>query len=138
MNTSEVSKSLFKRYDADHELLFHRLEWDDKIVLNIQINGLMDTTFDIPVSTRAAVNSIHRIQSEEDLNIEPIILVGNHSNLKIQVVASQIGKLVLQLENPKNVILSIGSRWFGKGDESNPDDFDKLVFVLAGVKEVLA
>lgn len=138
MSTSEFSKLLSKRYDAEHELLFHRLEWDDKIVLNIQVNGLMDTTFDIPVSTKAAVNSIHRIESEDELNIEPVILVGNHQNLKIQVVAAQIGKLVFQLENPKNVILSIGSRWFGKGDESAPDDFEKLVFVLAGVKEVLA
>lgn len=30
------------------------------------------------------------------------------------MVAGQIGKVVRQLKNPRNVILSLGSRWFGR------------------------
>lgn len=121
------------------EFTFHKIELSDKIILNVHTNGIIDTTFDIPISSKAAISSTTNSidSSEEGLGVEPIILVGDSSNLKIQIIASQIGKLILLLANPKNLILSIGSRWFGKGDEVKDDDFEKLMFVLANIKEIL-
>lgn len=124
--------------DDETEFFFQKIELGNKIVLNVQINGAMDTTFDIPMSSRQAITLNNTLGNEEDTGVEPIILVGDYQNLKIQVVASQIGKLVLQSQNPKNVILSIGSKWFGKGDTTNDDDFDKLMFILGNVKSLLS
>ncbi|ODV69842.1 hypothetical protein HYPBUDRAFT_3771 [Hyphopichia burtonii NRRL Y-1933] len=137
----QFSKVLVKKYpqESDVEFTFHKIELSDKIILNVHTNGIIDTTFDIPISSKAAISSTTNSidSSEEGLGVEPIILVGDSSNLKIQIIASQIGKLILLLANPKNLILSIGSRWFGKGDEVKDDDFEKLMFVLANIKEIL-
>lgn len=141
MEAAKLSKSVTKTYsnDADAEFTFQKIELGDKIVLNVYINGIIDTTFDIPISSRAAINSstFSLESSEEGLGVEPVILVGDPNNLKIQIIAGQIGKLVLLLKEPKNLILSIASRWFGRGDETTDQDFEKLMFVLSGVKEVL-
>lgn len=140
--STQFSKSITRTYpnQSKTEFIFHKIEFSDKIILNIHTDGIIDTTFDIPISSKAAIsNNIHSIEnSEEGLGVEPIILVGDSNNLKIQIVAGQIGKLILLLKNPKNLILSIGSRWFGKGDETSEDDFEKLMFVLAAVKELIS
>lgn len=141
MEAPKISKSISKTYpsDAEAEFTFQKIELGDKIVLNVYHNGIIDTTFDIPISSRAAINSstLSMQNNEDSLGVEPIILVGDPNNLKIQIIASQIGKLVLLLKTPKNLILSIASRWFGRGDETNDQDFEKLMFVLSGVKEII-
>mmetsp|Transcript_7152 Transcript_7152/g.9053 ORF Transcript_7152/g.9053 Transcript_7152/m.9053 type:complete len:142 (+) Transcript_7152:894-1319(+) len=137
--TLEFSKSITAKYPGDDEteFIFHKIEFNDKIILNVQINGVMDTTFDIPVSSKSSINAYSNISNSEDGGLEPVILIGDHSNLKIQVVASQIGKVVLASSEPKNLILSIGSKWFGKGNETDENDFNKLMFVLDNVKQLL-
>lgn len=104
-------------------------ELEDKIILHIQIDGAMDSTFEIPVSTSDTMRLASGTQGEDTL-IEPKLVIGNHANFKIQIVAGQIAKLMLQSNNPKDTFLSIGSRWFGKGDEAQLNDFDKLMFVV--------
>lgn len=138
-NVPEFNKSITAIYSGDEEseFTFHKIELNDKIILNVQINGVMDTTFDIPISSKSSINAYSNLNNSEDGGVEPVVLIGDHSNLKIQVVASQIGKLVLVSSNPKNLILSIGSKWFGKGNESDGNDFDKLMFVLDNVKALL-
>ncbi|KAK6463989.1 proteasome chaperone 3/4 [Scheffersomyces coipomensis] len=124
--------------DNDTEIFFHKIELDNKIILNIQFNGVMDTTFELPLSSKATVNYLSSISnSEADIGIEPLLLVGNHANLKISIVASQIGKLIATSGHPKDCILSIGSKWFGKFDESNDDDFEKLMFILENTKKLI-
>ncbi|CAI5757197.1 unnamed protein product [Candida verbasci] len=131
------SKSIIKKYDDNTEFFFHKLEFLDKIILNIAINGVQDTTFEIPMTTKTTINYMSAIEQDfEDQSPEPRLIIGNHDNLKIHIVASQIGKLILQ-SNPKDLIISIGSKWFGKGDDIESDDFDKLMFVLANVKTLL-
>lgn len=103
-------------------------ELEDKIILHIRINGAMDSTFEIPVSASDSMRMAAGIHSEEAL-IEPKLIVGDHASYKIQVVAGQLAKLVMRATNPKDTILTIGSRWFGKGDEAETEDFDKLMFV---------
>lgn len=105
------------------------------MILNVLTNDIMDTTLDIPLSTQATIND--GLSDEDSLGVEPVVLVGNPHNLKIQVVAGQIGKVVRQLKNPRNVILSLGSRWFGSGDSTEDGDFEKLMFVLGNIKKLL-
>lgn len=130
----ESTQEIVAQFGLD-ELRFQKIEFANKIVLNILTNHIMDTTFDLPLSTQATINP--EIGDEDSLGVEPIVLVGNPHNLKIQVVASQIAKVVAMLENPRNVILSIGSRWFGAADQTDDGDFDKMMFVLSNVKQLL-
>ncbi|ODV78250.1 uncharacterized protein CANTADRAFT_90619 [Suhomyces tanzawaensis NRRL Y-17324] len=124
--------------DRDTEFFFHKIELADKMIINVQTNGIMDTTFELPISSRMAITHDAMISPEiGDAGIEPRLIVGNHSNLKIQIVATQIGKVIATSRNPKDTILSIGSRWFGRGDETNNEDFDRLMFILGNVKRLL-
>ena len=104
-------------------------ELEDKVILHIRIDSTMDSTFEIPVSTSDTMRLASGTLGEDTL-IEPKLIIGNHANFKIQIVTGQIAKLMLQSSNPKDTFLSIGSRWFGKGDEAESDDFDKLMFVV--------
>ena len=115
------------------ELQFTAVNLLDKILINVQIDGAMDTTLDIPLSTGAAVRLAGNGSWDLDIGIEPVVLVGSRA-VKINVVATQIAKLVHM--TGKGVLLSIGSRWFGP-DEVQETDFDKLQMVLLGVKSVL-
>lgn len=133
----EFSKCITDRYEDGSVLTFHKIEFDDRLILNIQIEGIMDTTFKVPMSTKAFINSYVSEDADNDLGIEPQIIVGDHQNVKMTIITTQIGKAVQLSKRPKEVILSIGSRWFGKGDEVSEDDFPKLVFILENIKKVL-
>ncbi|GEQ72088.1 hypothetical protein JCM33374_g5774 [Metschnikowia sp. JCM 33374] len=128
------TKSISTNYGSD-KFDFHKVSFTDKLILNIMVNDVMDTTFDIPLLTSSTIN--RSLQREDSLGPEPIVLMGNPNNLKLQVIAGQIGKVVSQSRDPRNVILSMGSRWFGKADETNDGDFEKLMFVLQHIKSLL-
>lgn len=117
------------------ELNFQAVFFVDKIITNVIIDGVADATFDIPLSTKSTISA--SLHLEDSLPVEPVVLVGDPQNVKMQVIASQIGKVVLHLKQPKNVILSIGTRWFGSGDETNDDDFEKLALILQHIKALL-
>lgn len=116
------------------QFTFHSVQFEDKLVLNILIDGIMDTSFDLPLLTPKAIDFLS-LSNDESLGVEPIVLVGDPNNLKIQVVAAQIGKVVYLMGNRKNVILTLGSRWFGR--DTADGDFEKLMFVVSKVKELL-
>lgn len=120
---------------AEDKLRFQKIEYANKLILNVLTNDVMDTTFDIPLSTHATINQ--GLTDEESIGVEPVVLVGDPHNLKIQVVAGQIGKVVKLLRNPRNVILTVGSRWFGSGDSTGEGDFEKLMFVLGNIRTLL-
>ncbi|CAK9436795.1 uncharacterized protein LODBEIA_P13170 [Lodderomyces beijingensis] len=150
------SKSLAAVYPPDSsdsadetQFHFHLVEFQDKFVLNISINGILDSTFKLPVSTKRAINyeammdlyganepAMDESDSTASTTAEPQLLIGDYANMKISIIAGQICKLISQ-QKPKETILSIGSRWFGKGDEVGPDDFAKLMFVIENVKTLL-
>ncbi|SGZ50288.1 CIC11C00000002430 [Sungouiella intermedia] len=134
MENSNQFLETVAEYDQD-SLRFQKIEFANKLILNVLTNDIMDTTLDIPLSTQATIND--GLSDEDSLGVEPVVLVGNPHNLKIQVVAGQIGKVVRQLKNPRNVILSLGSRWFGSGDSTEDGDFEKLMFVLGNIKKLL-
>lgn len=116
-------------------LVFQRLSFPNKLVLNILINDVMDTTFDIAMPTTSALSQ--NLQDEMALATDPVLIIGDALNTKLKVFASQIGKVILQLPHPQDVILTMGSRWFGKGGEVQDGDFDKLVFILEQVKKLI-
>lgn len=127
-------KEIIDQHENDH-FSFQLIEFDDKIILNVMINGIVDTTLDIPMPTQSHIND--PLQDEQSLGVEPVVLLGDPHNIKIQVVASQIGKVVQLLRRPRNIILSIASRYFGKGDVTQDGDFEKVMFVVQHVKELL-
>ncbi|CAX45514.1 conserved hypothetical protein [Candida dubliniensis CD36] len=149
------SKSFETTYPNDtsnNEFFFHIINYNDKQIINISINGLIDTTFELPVSTKSAITYASALEistdhfddedgdgeeiREREVIPEPILLIGDYANMKLSIVATQISKII-STTCPKPTILSIGSKWFGKGDEVNDDDFDKLMFILANVKTLI-
>lgn len=133
------SKSFTTKFpnDPNTEFFFHKIELADKQIISIHTNGIIDTTFEIPMSTKATINyaSSMELDGETVGTPEPVLLVGDHANMKIQVVASQIAKLIA-LQHPKSTVLSIGSKWFGRGDEVEENDFEKCLFVIENVKKL--
>lgn len=133
MQAEQFAREVEAAYQ-DASFSFHCVSFADKVILNVVINGVADTSFDIPLSTHSTINTA--LRDEEALGVEPVVLVGDPNNIKLLVVASQIGKVVAQLANPRNVILTIGLRWFGR--EAVKGDFERLMFVLENVKKVLS
>lgn len=140
MNRQQFSKTNTLKYNSKDDVVFLSIALLDKIILCVQINGIMDTTFDVPISTNASVRQTlinDNTENIDDSGIEPKVLMGQVNNIKLEIVVTQIGKLILTSSQPKSLIITIGSRWFGNGDEHETEDFDKLMFILEGVKLVL-
>ncbi|CCG24778.1 Irc25 protein [Candida orthopsilosis Co 90-125] len=145
-DSNGFSKS-FAITHAGEEFFLHLIQFQNKQILNISINGILDTTFKIPTSTKTSINyeSMMDLAENDDEDEfspgerglpEPQMIIGDYSNMKISIVASQVGKL-MSLNSPREIILSIGSKWFGKGDQVCDDDFEKLTFILENVKRLL-
>lgn len=134
MGVRQFAKETLKSFKKT-PVSFQAIFFADKIIVNVVIDGAADATFDLPLSTHSAISTA--LQLEDSLPVEPVVLVGDPQNIKMQVIAAQIGKVVLHLKHPRNVILSIGTRWFGRGDSTNEDDFEKVAFVLENVKSLL-
>lgn len=142
------SKSFISSYqnDTNNEFFFHIINYSNQQIINISINGLLDTTFELPVSTKSTINYISSMEiqtdgydddgREREVIPEPVLLIGDHANMKLLIIASQVSKII-SVTSPKPTILSIGSKWFGKGDEVRDDDFDRLMFILENVKKLL-
>lgn len=116
---------------GDDALRLQKISFADKYIVNVIVNDVVDSTFDIPLATLAQVNRV--LQHEESLPVEPVVLVGDPNNLKAQVMVGQLGKVILQLGAPKNTILSINSRWLGPA-EATDGDLEKLLFLLLQMK----
>lgn len=136
LSLDNFSKSITSKYKDQDELELHKIEYDDRTILSIRTDGIMDATFSISPPSKAPSNILSMDGTMEDFGIDPVILVGDHSNLKTQVVATEIGKLVYRISPLKNLILTLGSNWFGKGDVTETQDFDKLMFILENIKEL--
>lgn len=115
------------------EFRFYSVSFADKLVVGIVIDGVMDALFDLPLSTLKAIDE--SVLKEDSLGVEPVVLVGDPQNLKLQVVAGQIGKALYSLGNRKNVILNMGLRWWGR--DTQDGDFEKLMFVLEKLRELV-
>ena len=136
-NTVKESNLIIKQQDGNEKMLTCTiLDFQDKIIINLSLDGETDISYDIQIPQQ---NEFKRPYQIDDLNNEvdneldnddisststivPIVLIGAGNNIKTQVLASQIGK-VMSEESNKNIILNISGRIFGnKDDEFHPND----------------
>lgn len=115
-----------------HQFQFQHIEAADQVIYNVYIDGGMDSTFTIAVPAKFTM-AMHQMLPEQ-LQVDPVLIVGDHSNLKVEIVAAEIAKMVI-LHKQKPVVLSMGSKWFGR--DITDGDFERLMWVLSQVKTEL-
>ncbi|KGK40702.1 hypothetical protein JL09_g123 [Pichia kudriavzevii] len=119
---------------AQHMITCTLLEYLDKIIINMAVDGEIDISYDIQVPELNVIEKPVRkydydfedeeeetrddripVKEEECLNstIIPTVLIGAGHTLKNQVLASQIGHMMAQHTN-KNIILNVSGKLFGK------------------------
>lgn len=132
-------KSITALYDDAHSILFQRIDFGEALVVNVAVNGVLDTTFEaVPRPAAPACLDSYGLDDITTTGPEPKLLVGNHANLKVQVVASEIAKLFGTLPSclcKEKVVYSLGLKWLGT--EPDNDDFNKIMFLLENLKLVL-
>lgn len=120
------------------------IEMQDKLLLSVARNGEINVSYDLETPSfldwkKPQRRYIFDEENEEsrELNntIVPKLLIGV-PNMKMQVLASQIGLLISTLSS-KNIILNISSKIFGDqlSEEYAETDFETLHQVLSLVKE---
>lgn len=114
------------------------LEFQDKVVVNLAMDGKVDISYDLQIPAFDDLNKpkktynyeddeVHtdeEVQSFLNSSITPILLIGAGHNLKTQVLASQIGHVMSQYTT-KNILLNISGMIFGKPsscDHYHPND----------------
>lgn len=71
MENSNQFLETVAEYDQD-SLRFQKIEFANKLILNVLTNDIMDTTLDIPLSTQATIND--GLSDEDSLGVEPVVL----------------------------------------------------------------
>ncbi|QPG72741.1 hypothetical protein FOA43_000042 [Brettanomyces nanus] len=122
------------------ELTCRIVEFLDKVIVDIQKDGEMDVSYDIqlgktgikkhPIGSTIEENVYDAVL---DNNIVPTSLLDGSCNVKNQVVASQIGKLMGELQK-RNVIVNMSGKLF-KGTEFEKSDFQRLQIVVKLVRD---
>lgn len=133
----------------DHMLTCTILEFLDKIIIHLAMDGETDISYDIQMPELDDLKKPRRIYNYDDeiedegndgvLNssIVPTALIGGYDNMKTQVLASQIGHIMGQLST-KNLILNVNGRIFGKpgiDTEYHPNDSTLMQQIIHLVKE---
>lgn len=124
--------------EKEHILTCTILEFHDKILINLSMDGKVDIFYDLQIPAFDDLKKPKKMydyeedevfSEEEDetiLNssITPVLLIGAGHNLKTQVLASQIGHVMGQ-HTTKNIILSLSGRMFSnksQDDIYHPND----------------
>ncbi|CAN3359378.1 hypothetical protein DICA3_D03510 [Diutina catenulata] len=115
---------------TNHTFKFQKFEAADKVIFNLYIDGGMDSTFFVPITAKSVLALDSGLYDEA--SVDPQLLIGDHSNLKAQIVAGEIAKMVIKILR-KPVVVSFGSKWFGRDITSN--DFEKLMWTLSEVRK---
>ncbi|GME81595.1 unnamed protein product [Ambrosiozyma monospora] len=135
----------------EFELTCSIIEFANKFLINVSKNGEIDTSFDVQLPTEQRRMN-HYNYDEYDVedddadgsNMKDInegvmanVLIGNNANMKNQVLATQVGKLVNQFNPQKknSLILNVSGKIFAKSENATNDDFTRLNFVLELIKD---
>lgn len=127
-----------KRGGREHLLTCTMIEFLDKLVIHLSMDGETDISYDIQIPEMNDLKKpIQNYQYEEEegegatnnesntvpSTIIPTVLIGAGDNMKMQVLASQIGHTMSQLSS-MNIILNISGKLFGRAslDEYLPGD----------------
>ncbi|GMG56448.1 unnamed protein product [Ambrosiozyma monospora] len=143
----QLSRSFKDEAQKDEfELTCSILEFANKFLINVSKNGEIDMSFDVQLPTEQ--KRMNRYSYEDDdfdgSNMKDInegvmanVLIGNNANLKNQVLATQVGKLVNQFNPQKknSLILNVSGKIFAKSENATNDDFTRLNFVLELIKD---
>ncbi|KAG0673438.1 hypothetical protein C6P40_002943 [Pichia californica] len=133
---------IIRQNDVEHILTCTMLEFLDKLIVSLALDGETDISYDIQISTMEDMKKpIRRYDFDEEVEekddddsdaadidqlnstIIPTVLIGAGNNIKNQVLASQIGHRLKQ-HLAKNIILNISGKLFGRDslDEHRPED----------------
>ena len=112
---------IIKRDDEEHMLTCTMLEFLDKLIIHLSMDGETDISYDIQIPEKNDLKKpLRRYNFEEEEEQEelestiiPTVLIGSGNNMKMQVLSSQIGHTISQLSN-KNIILNISGKLFGR------------------------
>jgi hypothetical protein len=126
--------------ETEHLLTCTILEFLDKIVIHLAMDGETDISYDIQIPELDDLKKPVRyydynetLYTDEDTteghdndhnnsilnsSIVPTVLIGAGNNMKTQVLASQIGHVMCQ-QSTKNIILNISGRIFGGPSTAN-------------------
>ncbi|CDK29018.1 unnamed protein product [Kuraishia capsulata CBS 1993] len=116
----------------NNEISAQIIEFQDKSVIHLALNGEKDTTIDIPLPLTPGIKLASESTSSR---ISPVVLLGNQQNLKTMVMANQIGTLFYTFSpEPKNLILITSSKLWNEKDDASNADFQKLAFILGLLK----
>lgn len=127
---------IIKQNEEEHMLTCTILEFLDKILINVSMDGETDISYDIQIpemnDLKKPVRRYDDDDEEEEDNrltsstIIPTVLIGAGNNMKIQVLASQIGHEMSQFST-KNIILNISGKIFGRSSLDQHRSEDSLI-----------
>lgn len=131
-NSVKESNLLIEQSDfSSHLLTCTILEFLDKVIIHLAMDGETDISYDIEITgqenmKRPLRNYDYNDDSDEEFEssnianstIVPTVLIGPGDNVKVKVLASQIGHLMSRLST-KNIILNISGKIFGKPKTQN-------------------
>lgn len=127
---------IIKPDGKEHMLTCTMIEFIDKLIINLSLDGETDISYDIQIPEMNDLKKPLRrydfdvdgeeVNEEDDdisSTVTPTVLIGAGDNLKMQVLASQIGNVMSRLVT-KNIILNISGKLFGRSsiDEYRPGD----------------
>ncbi|ODV82522.1 hypothetical protein CANARDRAFT_126621 [[Candida] arabinofermentans NRRL YB-2248] len=147
----DTFKQITQLYNDDiskFELTCSILKLNNKLIINLYKNGQIDICYDLQLNKINKSQIIYNDYDDDDndteyddltSNLIPIVLIGNSNNMKTQVLASQIGKLINEknISNYNdNIILHSSGQFFNNDDnddnnDNNDDDFNKLQFIIS-------
>lgn len=124
-------------FDNGDEINVQSIDFVDKKIVFVKYNGEIDTTFDVQApDTKSLYDMIPGSTASEEISYEKICLIGDNSNIKLAVMVNHIAKLLYVSSETKGLIVSLSSKVF-MSKQPNQQDFDRLLFVLGLMKQII-
>ncbi|ODV62787.1 Irc25p ASCRUDRAFT_74258 [Ascoidea rubescens DSM 1968] len=152
-NSFESSlKTKSKVIDQSNELKVQLNLFSNKIIIIVSYNGEIDSAYHLKIPNSASISSYSSLDydylrndnndgSSDDLdalnedfnyisiNTMPVCLMGDPTNLKLQILSTQVLKLMISLNKneSRNIIIQLSSKIF-KGSYKNKNDVTEMDF----------
>ncbi|CEP24913.1 unnamed protein product [Cyberlindnera jadinii] len=119
------------------EIEVQSIEFIDRRVLFIRVEGEADSTFDVQAPNSQLAFNLQYQNEDDDFSCEKVCLVGDSLNVKLSLLVNHLSKLLYMNRETRNLIISVSSKIFDTGKASSRGDFDRFISVLELVKKVL-
>lgn len=127
----EVSKVLSNGQTLDAQ----GIDFTDKKVLFLRLDGEVDTTFDVHCPDPSVAFELQNQQHMDDFTCDKVCLIGDNLNIKMSLLVNHISKFLYSNGESRNMIISLSSKTFSR--TGTQGDFDRLLEVLELVKQVV-